>query len=616
MKLIIPRTFLRPVCRHHAVFFKRCTTVALACAGFALSGTVKAQDAFYDGGGADNAFGTPQNWSADLVPTGTATFNQSSATVGGKTTLSVGGPFNLGIIAFNTANAAAYTIGSSAGDGTFTSNNGTPITMAATVANNQTVNSNLVFTVNAATIQNSSSTNTLTLNGGISGGNAGASMLTLTGVGSVTNVINGAIANGTAPSLGVTIGAGNWTLNSSANTFGGRVQTATDTINATTGVSLAGGTLVIGSNAALGTDSVFVTGTTGVIQAGGGARTIANGIVANNASYTISGSNALTVSGNVSFNGTNTLTINNSALTTIGGQLQLRNRTTSNGGITVNGTGTIVVSGSIVDSQGGNNNAATPVALTATGSLTYSGTGTFKRTGADTYTGATNVNGGGTMLVNGSHVNATTYTVGATGATPSTGVLGGTGSIALAGSNTVFIRSTGTLAPGDGMLAASSQTGSLGIGKLTLDSGATFQLQLGGNTAGDGQGFYDQVNVTSTTAGALTLSTGNILNVSLVNGFTPSSSDIFYVLTRADSSATAAGFGAQGSTFTFADGITTGQITYLANWTGTEAGSTLTGGNDFAVYNIMPVPEPGTYAMVLGGAVLLVGLQRGRRRRA
>jgi hypothetical protein len=171
---------------------------------------------------------------------------------------------------------------------------------------------------------------------------------------------------------------------------------------------------------------------------------------------------------------------------------------------------------------------------------------------------------------------------------------------------------TNTLAPGDG------GTGTLDLANnLTLAAASTYKVQLGGSTPGDGTGFYDQVNMTAIT-GAITLNTGAALDFSLADGFIPSSLDNFFILTRADS----AGFGtyfsaaAEGASITFGGGAYTGQITYLANWTGTQGTSTLTGGNDVAFYNVVAVPEPGTISLAALGGLTLAGMHWRRRSRS
>lgn len=161
-----------------------------------------------------------------------------------------------------------------------------------------------------------------------------------------------------------------------------------------------------------------------------------------------------------------------------------------------------------------------------------------------------------------------------------------------------------TLAPGD------EGTGTLDFGNnLTLSGSSTYRVELGGTTPGDGKGFYDQVNMTLST-GTITLNEGAGLNLSLVDGFTPSANDMFFILTRADSAAWTTTFAglAEGAPVTL--GSFTGSITYKANWTGSQATSTATGGNDVAI-----VPEPGAITLLALGGLTLAGMGWRRRSR-
>ena len=167
------------------------------------------------------------------------------------------------------------------------------------------------------------------------------------------------------------------------------------------------------------------------------------------------------------------------------------------------------------------------------------------------------------------------------------------------------------LAPGD------EGTGTLDFGNnLTLSPSSTYQVELGGNTPGDGKGFYDQVNMTLST-GAITLNPGAGLDISLVDGFTPIHDDVFFILNRADSAVWTTTFAGldEGASVTFGGGAYSGSITYLANWTGLQSTSTLTGGNDVAIFNVVAVPEPGTISLVALGGLACGGYSIFRRRK-
>jgi hypothetical protein len=203
-------------------------------------------------------------------------------------------------------------------------------------------------------------------------------------------------------------------------------------------------------------------------------------------------------------------------------------------------------------------------------------------------------------------------------ASPSTMTLGGTvtansiitgnangaysiGTLAGYGSSSVTpITVTNTLAPGDG------GTGTLDLNNnLTLSASSTYRVQLGGTTPGDGKGLYDQVNMTLN-SGSITLELGASIDFSLADAFAPTPLDNFFILTRADSSPWGNYFSGagEGDYVTFGTGADTytGQITYQANWTGSQSTSTLIGGNDVAFFNIQAptaVPEPASAFTVL-----------------
>ena len=146
---------------------------------------------------------------------------------------------------------------------------------------------------------------------------------------------------------------------------------------------------------------------------------------------------------------------------------------------------------------------------------------------------------------------------------------------------------------------------------------AAFSVELGGTTPGDGAGFYDQANMLSST-GAISLGSSTDIVLTLDGGFTPSLGDTFYILTRADGVAFGDFFDGLPEGQIFNSGGIGMQITYLANWTGTQAGSSLTGGNDVAL-RVVPVamggpavPEPSTAMLSAGAALLALGRRRRR----
>jgi hypothetical protein len=163
-------------------------------------------------GTTDTTWATSTNWLGGNVPgTGdTATFNDAG---NGNTTIDLGTGVTLGALLFDTSNAAAYTIGSGgAGSQTLTLGTvGNAITMNPTVANNELINANLALATNGTyTVTNNSTSNLLTLAGGISASTAGTKILSVTGSGNTA--ISGAITAGSGAMNLSKFGTGTLTL--------------------------------------------------------------------------------------------------------------------------------------------------------------------------------------------------------------------------------------------------------------------------------------------------------------------------------------------------------------------------------------------------------------------
>jgi autotransporter-associated beta strand protein/T5SS/PEP-CTERM-associated repeat protein len=147
------------------------------------------------------------------------------------------------------------------------------------------------------------------------------------------------------------------------------------------------------------------------------------------------------------------------------------------------------VSGPIVDN---------PPGSATGGRLTKVGTGTLTLAGTNTYSGLTTVDAG-TLSVTGSIAGGAIVNNG--------GTLGGSGTIA----GNVTVNSGGVFAPG-------TSPGIITIGSLTMNAGSTLQMELGGITPGSG---YDRIQ----SSGALAFD--GALQVSLIDGFTPSAGQSF-----------------------------------------------------------------------------------------
>jgi hypothetical protein len=147
------------------------------------------------------------------------------------------------------------------------------------------------------------------------------------------------------------------------------------------------------------------------------------------------------------------------------------------------------------------------------------------------------------------------------------------------------------LGDGPGILTVNNQ--------VTLAASSTFFADINGLSAGTS---YDQLRTTGSVslAGSLALSFGN---------FSPSGQDVLFLINNT-------GTGTTTGTFQYEDNSKIGNfngfdwyITYDANNTSTPA---LDGGNDVAIYTV--VPEPGGLFLIV--SALLAGLFLARTRKA
>lgn len=274
----------------------------LLAASFLAAPSGQAASAAWTGAAGTATWSTLGNWAGPpaSVPgsANTATFNAAAGAGGAVITT---GNITLRHLTFDTANAAAYTIGgASAGTGQILHETSGTINLNATVTNNQLVNANLLLGTSGVTsthtFNNNNTTRTLTLAGNLTGNSGGTpanKTLTVAGVGATT--ISGAIANGGAAGVNITkTGTGLLTLggantNAGTTTVSAGTVTLTGTLNATatTGavlinpasgvtsrLNVAGGTILVG---APGTGNTFVvgatTGGTGILNMTAGSLT-------------------------------------------------------------------------------------------------------------------------------------------------------------------------------------------------------------------------------------------------------------------------------------------------------------------------------------------------------
>jgi len=423
-----------------------------------------------------------------------------------------------------------------------------------------------------------------------------------------TGVISGASTTFTQSSNGTSVLAGNNTyggataVNSGTLTLSGSNSTSSVTVGglnaatvATLNINNAGaigtGALTINAGSTidntsatpvtLGTNSVafsaFTFGGTKDLNLGTGAVTDSS----NTGAITLNGINSHLTMGTVTDtqSGTNIgLTVNG-----VGNTLTLGGYNISGGSakknLTVNGTANVAITGVVADSSGSG----------TLSTLTYSGTGTLALSGANTYTGGTTINSGGLMVNNtlgsGTGTGAVVVSSGAT--------LGGTGTIntsGVASGKAVDIASNAILSPSGGVTTGFSHL------HLTLQSGSSATLEAGSKLAfnlGSATATSDEVLVTG---GTLALNGQNFSNFT----FNAQSGTTSGTYTLIDSTGGITGLLGTSLTGTFDGGLYTGTL-FLS-------------GNDLDLTVVASVPEPSTWAMMLGGLGLLLIIQRRRNR--
>lgn len=471
--------------------------------------------------------------------------------------------------------AASITI---AGPGSVVLGNGTSHLGTGTI----TLGSGIQLRSNGGTARTIN--NSLVLNGDIGiGGTAVAGAISLTG-------------------SSIDLGGGTRTITVRNSTTDGSA-TALNIGSASGVVAISNGTLALANGNASGTVRVFLGSTSGSFvpnitsNVSVGANVVA--VMPQTNSFGTSPTSDLTVDGRLRMGNLSSAKADQSVRSLSGsglidsGQATGTNapRLTINGGA---GTGTTTFSGVI------ENGVAGQVLITKTGSTTQIFSGN------NTYTGQTQITGG-TLLINGSHVDSATVTGQGYGSATdghflvsTGGTLGGTGRIAgnnaTANSNMVYVQSGGHLAPGASigkLTLDGANFGAAGAEVLNMASGAEFDFEL--DASG---GTPDQLEFWNYVGGDLLLN-NNVLNLSLAG--TPGAGTYTVDLFRffSDSGTTAAASG-------IASGLTLGTL-----GTGIDSASIIYNANVISLqYTTSLIPEPGTYALLVGGLGLLAFLRR------
>ena len=373
---------------------------------------------------------------------------------------------NTTLVSFTGASTISY-IGNQNSGGTARIDDGT-VTMAGPLILGKTTNTRVaIFQMNGGSF---SSTNTLQIapNNGVGMNTAvlyltgGATTFEKIGFGSLTDTLGG---NGYVTLAGGTLylGSGGIVRNTPVGTYNSKICLNSGTLGAksdwnTSLDATLNGTVTIQAadaegiarNIILGGNISTTSGTGAIIKTGGGT---------------------LALAGNNSYVGSTRINA---------GTLQVGNGDAS-GNLSAADTIAITNNGTLAFKR--SDSVTFPGAISGTGSLSQLGSGTLTLDGANTYSGGTTISAGKLLVNNTSGLGTGSVTV------QDSGLLGGTGTVTVA----VTVNAGGGLAPGNSV-------GSLTIGSLTLNSGATNSFEFSSTPAND--------QVVVTTSGGLILHDG------------------------------------------------------------------------------------------------------------
>ncbi len=345
-----------------------------------------------------------------------------------------------------------------------------------------------------------------------------------------------------------------------------------------------------------------------------------------NTDNTASISADMTIGNNVRmvFGGLNQFTTASDITVESGGFLTLNNNTGSSG-VTLQTIGSLAGAGTV--ERNGSNASISSLTINggvSTGTTTFSGViqdgGTLGRvainkagantqvfSGANTYTGQTQVTGG-SLLVNGTHIEAALVTNNGYGSSAdghylvgAGGTLGGSGRIAgfnnQTNSNMILVQNGGTLAPGASIGTLVLDGGNIsgtGAKVLNMAAGAEFDFEL----AGSG-GTPDQIDFWNYTVGDL-LFNANAINLTLTGPVMAGTYTVDIIR-----------FFGDGGVTPIASGLTSGLVlgTIDPNLSGTP---TIIYGTNAISIQYTTIPEP-TAALLLAGTGLAALLLRRRR---
>jgi autotransporter-associated beta strand protein len=526
---------------------------------------------------------------------GGVTYSNVARLDAGITQLNNAGGFGNGVVDIRTATLQAGTdlTGVNAVANTFVIATGSPTIGGS---NNIQLSGSLVRSNGAGTpivtVNNTGSTTlsgTVVLSDNATGGALTVNVASTAG----TTTISGLISNGPTATSGTlnAFGAGTLII-SGSNSFGSSGAT-------TLIIGPNGGSTAVRATAsgAFGVGNIFIAGNGGTNRAElAGGITLSNNFFINGKinGTVLTGTSVAASIENVS--GTNTITGN---ITTQSGGVDTAIQSDA-GLLTISGTLTSAASATREVSLQGNGNGLISGVITngtpTTFNIIKTGSGTWEFSGANLYSGTTSIVGGKLRVSN---------TVGSATGTGSVVVSGSLGTATLAGigfvSGTTTVLAGGRIAPGVNISGANGNFGVAGTlstgtagGGLTLTQ-ANLDFDLAGSSATAGGGINDLIS----TSGVLTLTGSEAFNFNALNN-TSLLTGTPYTLVSGFTSAP------------FASGDMTTWTTTFANGT-TYTPSYAINGNALQV-TFAAVPEPQTWAMMLGGTGMLVVLRRFRRR--
>jgi autotransporter-associated beta strand protein len=268
-------------------------------------------------------------------------------------------------------------------------------------------------------------------------------------------------------------------------------------------------------------------------------------------------------------------------------------------GLVIAGAGTYSYSGSIGSSGG----------------LTVSGGGTQTLSGSNGYAGATKVTGG-TLIVSGSLSGSSAVTVGNSASLGASAILAGSGKVGNLTLGAAIGNTGAEVQPSDGVAEALGVGTTLTTGAFAIlaSSSSTLALQVGRSDGTDkvslGGDSSDKINATS-----VSLNSSGKLSLSLESGYNITVGDVLYLIISSAAPTGTLASVVNGSAITSNDFTWDGynwQIGYNVT-----SGGVFSGGDDVAIeaLSVVAVPEPGTWAMLLGGTGMLIAIQRVRRRK-